>query len=173
MMQDRTERPYITKRLLSFFSDYLLYYVINFLFVFIIYINTMPIEEKQNLQSYKSEFDTIMHTRTFILCYVALLLIVEGIIPLFMNGQSITKKMFRLQIVHSNKIQIFIRSLLKIITVNPFGCVSYFVGLCINPFFGNISSIVLSIFFWVNIVMLVIGKDSLHDKIAHTLLISE
>lgn len=165
------EFNYIVRRLGSLLLDYLIWYLIYaFMILFFFFKNFGSPIVSDNLVYYKENFDIIIKTPIFSLTYLGIICLLEIIIPLITNGQSLTKKIFKIRITTKNnsKISLIVRSIIKIIILNPYGVIAYQIGNAININYINNISNMLSIIFIISVILTCRDKKSLHDKITNT-----
>jgi uncharacterized RDD family membrane protein YckC len=169
--QEEYDLSYISRRAGSLLMDYLTWYLIYAVMVVYFFVknNGSPVVSG-NLMYYKDTFDIIIKTPTFSLTYLGIICVLEIAIPLITNGQSLTKKLFKIRIVTEkhNKITLILRSVIKIIILNPYGVIAYLIGNSINGNYINIVSNVLSAIFIISIVLVFKDKKSLHDRITNS-----
>lgn len=169
--QENHETSFIMRRAGALLVDYLIWYLIYTVMVLVFFLksNGAP-TVSGNLMYYKEAFDIIIKTPAFSLTYLGIICIWEVIIPLITNGQSITKKIFRIKVVNEKKSKIIlvIRSLIKILILNPYGVIAYLIGDAINGNYINIISNILSVIFILSVVLVFKDKRSLHDRITNT-----
>lgn len=169
--KENYETSFIMKRAGALFVDYLIWYLIYTVMVLIFFTksNGSP-TVSGNLLYYKEAFDLIIKTPAFSLTYLGIICIWEVIIPLITNGQSITKKLFKIKVINEkkSKIALIIRSLIKILVLNPYGVIAYLIGDAINGNYINIVSNILSLIFIFSVVLVFKDKRSLHDRITNT-----
>lgn len=169
--QKDSEVRYIVRRLGSLLLDYLIWYLIYaFMILFFFFRNFGSPTVSDNLMYYKENFDTIIKTPIFSFTYLGIICLLEIIIPLITNGQSLTKKIFKIRITTKNnsKISLIVRSIVKIIILNPYGVIAYQIGNAINVSYINNISNMLTIIFIISVILACRDKKSLHDKITNT-----
>lgn len=169
--QQEYELSCLRRRACSLLLDYFFWYLIYSIMVLIFYSKTygMP-EVSGNLSYYKDAFDTIIKTSRFSYIYLVIICALEIVIPLLTNGQSITKKIFKIKVITRNnsKIRLLIRCIVKIMILNPYGVIAYTIGDLFNRSYINYISNMLSIIFIVSSILVFKYGESLHDKIAKT-----
>ena len=169
--QEYGDVNYILRRSGSLLLDYLIWYLIYaFMILFFFFKNFGFPTVADNLMYYKNNFDTIIKTPIFSLTYLGIICLLEIVIPLITNGQSLTKKIFKIRIATENNsmIGLIIRSIVKIIILNPYGVIAYLIGNSINSNYINSISNILSIIFIISVVFVFKYKKSLHDKVTNT-----
>ena len=169
--QEEYDLSYITRRAGSLLTDYLKWYLIYAVMVVYFFVknNGSPVVSG-NLMYYKDTFDIIIKTPAFSLTYLGIICILEIVIPLITNGQSLTKKLFKIRITTEkhNKIRLILRSIIKVVILNPYGVIAYLIGNSINGNYINIISNVLSAILIISIMLVFKDKKSLHDRITNT-----
>ena len=115
-------------------------------------------------------FENIIKTPIFSFTYLGIILIWEVVIPLLTNGQSISKKILKIRVTSLNrkKLNLIVRSIIKIVILNPYGVIAYILGNILNQSFINSISNALSIVFIISVIMFFKGSNCFHDKIAKT-----
>lgn len=169
--QEDYEVSYIMRRTGSLLVDYLTWYLIYAVMILYFFVkNNGSPTVSGNLIYYKDAFDTIIKTPLFSLTYLGIICILEIFIPLLTNGQSLTKKIFKIRVATENnsKIRLMFRSIVKIIVLNPYGVIAYLIGDSISSNYINIISNVLSVIFIISVALAFKDKKSLHDRITNT-----
>lgn len=162
---------YKKKRIFSLLVDYVIWYLIYAVMILVFYFNIYGSPEVSgDLLYYRDAFDNIIKTPVFSLGYLGIICILEIIIPLLTNGQSITKKIFKIKILSENnsKIRLLVRSVFKILILNPYGVVAYIIGELTNTSYVNTISNILSVIFVISVILAFKNNKSIHDKIAKT-----
>lgn len=169
--QENDETSFIMRRAGALLVDYLIWYLIYTVMILIFFtkINGAP-TVSGNLLYYKEAFDLIIKTPVFSLSYLGIICIWEVVIPLITNGQSITKKIFKIKVISEkgSKITLVIRGLIKILVLNPYGVIAYLIGDAVNGNYINIISNILSAIFIISVILAFKDKRSLHDRITNT-----
>lgn len=169
--QDNYETSFIMRRAGVLLVDYLIWYLIYTVMVLTFFLrsNGAP-TVSGDLLYYKEAFDLIIKTPIFSLTYLGIICIWEVVIPLITNGQSITKKIFKIRVISEkgSKITLVLRSLIKILVLNPYGVIAYLIGYAVNGSYINIISNILSVIFILSVVLVLKDKRSLHDRITNT-----
>lgn len=159
------------RRIGSLLMDYLVWYILHICMTLILYISKYGVPKvSDNLMYYKDAFDSMIKTPIFSLTYLGIICIWEIVIPLITNGQSLSKKVFKIRIITLNgsRMILILRSIVKIIILNPYGVIAYIIGNIIGTSYTNIISNVLSVIFIISIILVLKNKKSLHDRIAKT-----
>jgi uncharacterized RDD family membrane protein YckC len=113
--------------------------------------------------------------------FFALLLIYEVLIPLLTNGQSLTKKIIKIQITPTNAKNIVLRGLAKIIIINPLNFLTLILLTLLRHCGLDPQSVVavnatawtpdiLMFIFALSILITIATKKSLHERISGTVL---
>lgn len=158
-------------RIISLIVDYVIWYLIYAVMILLFYFNTYGTPEVSgNLTYYKDAIDTIIKTPIFSIGYLGILCVLEIVIPLLTNGQSLTKKIFKIRIVSENnsKLKLFARSLVKILILNPYGVIAYIIGDLINASYINTISNILSVVFIISVILAFKNNKAIHDRVAKT-----
>ncbi len=169
--QEDYELNCIMRRAGSLLLDYVTWYLIYAVMVLYFFVKTNGSPTVSgNLMYYKDTFDTIIKTPIFSLTYLGIICILEIIIPLVTNGQSLTKKIFKIRVTteNHNKVNLILRSIIKIIVLNPYGVIAYLIGDSIDGGSINMISNILSVIFVLSVILVFKDKKSLHDRITNT-----
>lgn len=194
-------KPLFSKRILSYFIDLFIVFCISALITSFIPISekaqglsenmndvvSMLSEKKIDFKQYANEInninyeltkETVISTLVSIIVYILYFVVY----PVYNNGQTVGKKMFRLKIINSKNQQLtfnnllFREMILHSIALNIIVTVlvlflnkSQFISL------SNMLSIIQEIIFIVIIIMIILKKDGrgLHDIVGNTIVISE
>lgn len=159
------------RRIGSLILDYFIWYFMYAIMVIIFYLNNYGTPKVSgDLMYYKNAFDRVIKTPLFIDIYVGIICLWEIVIPIITNGQSLTKKIFKIKVVSENnlKINLLIRSIIKIIILNPYGVIAYMSGDLLNGQYINTISNILTVVFVISIVLVFRNNKSIHDKVAKT-----
>lgn len=169
--QENYQSSLIMRRAGSLLLDYLIWYMVYSIMVLGIFLrNNGSPTVSGNLMYYKEAFDNIIKTPLFSITYLGIICLLEIIIPIITGGQSITKKIFKLKVIKDNNsnMTLILRSIIKIIVLNPYGVIAYLVGNTINTSMINIISNILSVIFIFSIILVFKDEKSLHDKFSRT-----
>lgn len=169
--QEDYELNCIMRRASSLLVDYIAWYLIYAIMILCFFLKTNGSPTVSgDLIYYKDAFGIIIKTPLFSLTYLVIICILEILIPLLTNGQSLTKKIFKIRVITENnsKIRLIFRSIIKIVILNPYGVIAYLIGNSINGNSINIISNILSVIFIISVILAFRDKKSLHDRITNT-----
>lgn len=159
------------KRVGALITDYVAYYIIYVIMIIAFYTSKFGgVPEVSADVLANNVFSNVIQTPEFSITFLGVVLIWEIVIPLINNGQSISKKIFKIKVntLNKNKAGLIFRGIVKIIILNPYGVIAYLIGSYINSAYINTISNILSLVFIISVVMFLKNKSSLHDKIGKT-----
>lgn len=170
MQNNKSNENLFGKRLGSLLIDYVSFYIIYVIMIIVFYAYKFGVSEISTEILFDNVFDNIIKTPIFSFTYLGIILIWEVVIPLLTNGQSISKKILKIRVTSLNrkKLNLIVRSIIKIVILNPYGVIAYILGNILNQSFINSISNALSIVFIISVIMFFKGSNCFHDKIAKT-----
>lgn len=173
MQNKNSDENLFGKRLGSLLIDYVSFYIIYVIMIIVFYAYKFGVSQISTEILFDNVFDNIIKTPIFSFTYLGIILIWEVAIPLLTNGQSISKKILKIRVTSLNrkKLHLIIRSIIKIVILNPYGVIAYILGNVLNQSFVNSISNVLSIVFVISVIMCLKGRSCFHDKIAKTIVV--
>ena len=170
MQNNKSNENLFEKWLGSLLIDYVSFYIIYVIMIIVFYAYKFGVSQISTEILFDNVFDNIIKTPIFSFTYLGIILIWEVVIPLLTNGQSISKKILKIRVTSLNrkKLNLIVRSIIKIVILNPYGVIAYILGNILNQSFINSISNALSIVFIISVIMFFKGSNCFHDKIAKT-----
>lgn len=157
-----------TSRALGLLLDYILWYVLMYVMILVyFFVIERHTAFSDNLTGYAEIFSSIMKTPSFLLIYFAGLVTYEILIPLCFGGQSLSKKILKIEMEPFTFTGVLVRGFLKLIIINPCGVVSYIVATMMAG-----SAAIISDGLWIVLlldgVLVLMNKRALHDMLTKT-----
>lgn len=166
------------KRVLGLVIDEIMWYLIYFCCLIVTYlIHKGSPQVTGDAMYYKLQLDEIITSKFFISFYLIVLFIYEAVIPTFNKGKTLSKKILGLYInCKSNRaVSLAIRSIVKLVILNPYGIVAYLFYSITQVFNSNIYSNVLIFIFIICGIMVSVRSEGkgFHDLAAGTIVYSD
>lgn len=158
------------KRVACLLLDYVIFYIIYSVMILVFYVSKFGVPDVSTDTLYNNVFENVIKTPVFSIMYLGIILVWEVVIPLLLDGQSISKKIFKIKSnsINGKKINLIIRGIVKIVILNPYGIAAYMIGSAINKSYINSISNILSVIFIISVIMFFKNKGCLHDRISKT-----
>lgn len=166
------------KRVLGLLIDEIIWYLIYFFCLIVTYLiyKGSP-QVTGDAMYYKLQLDEVITSKFFISFYLIVLFIYESIIPTFNKGKTLSKKILGLYIncKSNGAASLAIRSIVKLVILNPYGIVAYLFYNITQVFNSNIYSNVLILIFIICGIIVAVRNEGkgFHDLVAGTAVYSE